>query len=125
MKYVQTSIAIVGPFDSQTDATAFASTHGGELIDPILDANAGTWVVPPRKYGDKLVAVVRQTDGSWTVHPQPPLPAISTFLADGGWRAIAQLRADYVAVEWFPLTADYLLFCEQFGPPPETWSDQA
>jgi hypothetical protein len=123
MKFVKTGEVVVGPFNSLFDAEQFVAANGGDLLRRALEDNGATHVVPPNAYRDRRVSVVRQQDGSWTIHPQHPLPSISTFLPSGGWRAIAQLRSDYGAVEWFRRTADFEEFCNQFGAPPTTWPE--
>ena len=63
------------------------------------------------------VVIRRQPDGSWTAHPQPPLPATSSFVTRG-WGEVAELRQAHDAVDRFPDSADYEAFVEQFGPAP-------
>jgi len=64
----------------------------------------------------RVVNIRLQPDGSWTAHPQPPLPAVGTFVTHG-WPQVAQLRETYNAVDHFE-TNQLPLFVEQFGPPP-------
>ena len=65
----------------------------------------------------RLFKIVRQPDGSWTYHPQPPLPATTAFLV-GGWPEVAALRGQLDAVEWFPDANDYSAFVAAHGEPP-------
>jgi hypothetical protein len=62
-------------------------------------------------------SITHQTDGSWTYSLQPPLPAVTSFLT-GGWRHLVELRGAHQAIEWFPKTQDYKIFCQEFGVPP-------
>lgn len=65
-----------------------------------------------------LININHQPDGSWTVAPQPPLAATTTFLTNG-WTEIAQLRAEYRAVDHFD-AADFAEFVAQYGPAPDS-----
>jgi hypothetical protein len=65
-----------------------------------------------------LIDIRRQPDGTWTVAPQPPLAATTAFLRNG-WTEIAQLRAEYGAIDHFD-AADFEAFVAQYGPPPDT-----
>ena len=65
---------------------------------------------------NRLVRISRQPDGSWTAHPQPPLPATTTFVTNG-WAEIARLRNQLRAVEQFE-TGDNHAFVQEFGAPP-------
>jgi hypothetical protein len=59
---------------------------------------------------------VRAGDG-WVAHRQPPLPATSTFLAEG-WKSVTLQRETLNAVDWFPSSDEYQALVEEFGPPP-------
>lgn len=65
----------------------------------------------------RRINIVRAPDGTWTAHPQPPLPATSAFVT-GGWPEIARLRAEHDAVDHFS-TDDYKHFVSQFGEAPQ------
>jgi hypothetical protein len=65
---------------------------------------------------ERIIHVRRQADGSWTAHPQPPLPATTSFVTSG-WSEISRLRASLGAVEHFD-TDEYELFVQEFGEPP-------
>ena len=65
---------------------------------------------------DRVIHIRRQSDGSWTAHPQPPLPATTSFVTDG-WAEIARLRSSLRAVDRFE-AEDYAAFVQQFGEPP-------
>lgn len=73
--------------------------HDGDAPEPVLN-------------------IRRAADGSWTVHPQPPLPTVTLTLT-GGWGHIADLRERWGALDWFPVSSDYRRFVEEFGPPPD------
>jgi hypothetical protein len=64
-----------------------------------------------------IVNIRLQPDGSWTAHPQPPLPATTSFVIHG-WEEIARLREHFRAVEHFR-TDEYGQFVRDFGEPPE------
>ena len=66
----------------------------------------------------KKFAIRKQPDGSWTVAPQVPLAPATIFITEG-WDQVAELRAQWDAIDWFPDTADYAAFCVEFGDPPE------
>jgi len=65
---------------------------------------------------ERIIHIRRQSDGSWTAHPQPPLPPTSTFVT-GGWAEIARLRTSLRAVEHFE-SDEYGVFVQEFGEPP-------
>lgn len=65
----------------------------------------------------RLFCIHRQPDGSWTIAPQPPLPAVTAFIS-GGWADVTLYRDRWDAIDWFPNSDDYYQFCQEFGEPP-------
>jgi hypothetical protein len=64
----------------------------------------------------RMFAVNCQPDGSWTIASQPPLPSVTTFITNG-WKDVEFYRNRWNAVDWFPNSADYPKFCQEFGEP--------
>jgi hypothetical protein len=62
-------------------------------------------------------AINRQPDGSWTISAWPPLPAVTTFITNG-WKDVEFYRDRWSAIDWFPNSADYSKFCQEYGEPP-------
>lgn len=66
---------------------------------------------------ERRVRIVRQPDGSWTAHPQPPLPATTSFVT-GGWPEVARLRESLGSIDELA-SDDYATFVAQYGAPPD------
>lgn len=64
----------------------------------------------------RVINIRRQPDGTWTAHPQPPLPATTSFVTSG-WPEIARLRESLQAVEHFE-SDEYGFFVQEFGQAP-------
>jgi hypothetical protein len=116
MLYVQLSNRLVGPFEPQEIAAAFAESNGGDLVDPTLGTD-GTRVTSPDEYkavGDRNHFYVTRVGDAWFVSPQAPLPATTTPVANG-WKGIELHRQALDAVDWFPISADYAAFVEEYA----------